>query len=161
MKDVSGASNQFIKVSSYYSLDIGTKRRLPGLLLSPPRPEPKMVFNCQNGFSGADLVGLPRAARATRPRGIRVPVKAFLDQQTPLVGTQSAIAENPKIPVSFLVNHRVEFGEHLKVVGSEEALGGWEVNRGLELQWAEGHVWSGERAAGSPSRIFLGACPPV
>ncbi len=34
------------------------------------------------------------------------------------------------------------FGEHLRVVGSHEALGGWEVGRAPALEWSEGHVWT-------------------
>ena len=30
----------------------------------------------------------------------------------------------------------------MSVVGSDESLGGWEVARGPELNWSEGHVWS-------------------
>ena len=38
------------------------------------------------------------------------------------------------------------FGEHLRLVGSAEQLGGWDPAAGLTLEWAEGDNWSAEAA---------------
>ncbi len=37
---------------------------------------------------------------------------------------------------------QVEYGEHLRVVGSHELLGGWEVAAAPELRWNKGDVWT-------------------
>ena len=36
------------------------------------------------------------------------------------------------------------YGEHLRVVGSHEVLGGWEVGAAPALEWGEGHVWTAQ-----------------
>lgn len=38
---------------------------------------------------------------------------------------------------------KVEFGEHLRLVGAAPELGAWDVAAAPELAWSEGHVWSG------------------
>lgn len=40
-------------------------------------------------------------------------------------------------------NCELAFGEGLKAVGSDEALGSWDAAKGVELQWGEGNNWSG------------------
>lgn len=54
-------------------------------------------------------------------------------------GPTGAPTTNPRPPPPPV---QVAFGEHVSVVGSDESLGGWEVARGPELNWSEGHVWS-------------------
>lgn len=39
---------------------------------------------------------------------------------------------------------QVNYGEHVRVVGSTVELGGWEVDTAPEMQWSEGHLWTGE-----------------
>ena len=34
------------------------------------------------------------------------------------------------------------FGEHVRVVGADKALGGWEVGSAPEMRWSDGHRWS-------------------
>lgn len=46
----------------------------------------------------------------------------------------------------------VAFGEHLRIVGSSDALGGWDPVGGLALEWAEGDDWYGE------ATLAPGAC---
>jgi hypothetical protein len=36
---------------------------------------------------------------------------------------------------------QVHFGQQILLVGSSEALGGWELAGALPLTWGEGHVW--------------------
>lgn len=38
---------------------------------------------------------------------------------------------------------QVAFGEHLKLVGGDELLGGWEIVAAPAMKWNEGHNWSG------------------
>lgn len=36
---------------------------------------------------------------------------------------------------------RVEYGEHLVLVGSDACVGHWAAEQGIKLQWTEGNVW--------------------
>eukprot|EP00887_Chlorella_sp_A99_P001045 scaffold14.g1045.t1 len=79
--------------------------------------------------------GRPVAAAAPRGLGLRLAASAAEQQPTPApVGI--------KLPVKFEVKLKVAFGEHLRVVGSDAALGAWEPSAGAPLAWGEGHVWS-------------------
>lgn len=42
----------------------------------------------------------------------------------------------------FSLRCSVEFGATLKVVGSHDALGEWDVARALPMTWAAGDVWT-------------------
>ncbi|CAD7695848.1 unnamed protein product [Ostreobium quekettii] len=44
--------------------------------------------------------------------------------------------------VKFIVPVRVNYGDSVKVVGNESALGGWDYDRGIPLQWSEGNIWT-------------------
>jgi hypothetical protein len=39
---------------------------------------------------------------------------------------------------------QVEYGERLKVVGNQAALGSWDVSKAVELKWHDGDLWAGE-----------------
>jgi hypothetical protein len=43
--------------------------------------------------------------------------------------------------VRFNIRVRTEFGQALVVVGSCAALGAWNVDNALRLNWQEGHIW--------------------
>jgi hypothetical protein len=44
-------------------------------------------------------------------------------------------------PVRFNIRLKVEFGQHLLVVGSCASLGAWNVDNAVRLTWQEGNVW--------------------
>ena len=44
--------------------------------------------------------------------------------------------------VSFAVPYRCEFGQHIALVGSDEFLGDWDVQRGVPMNWQDGDVWT-------------------
>lgn len=46
-------------------------------------------------------------------------------------------------PTNFARLPQVRFGEHVRVVGSTEQLGRWTADKGPELKWSEGDVWTG------------------
>jgi hypothetical protein len=75
--------------------------------------------------------GRPLLARAT-PRGARC--------------AASDGSPAPPAPVAlrvvFSLRCSVEFGATLKVVGSHDALGEWDVARALPMTWSEGDVWT-------------------
>lgn len=41
----------------------------------------------------------------------------------------------------FSVPVQVEFGQSVKVVGNHPALGSWDTDNGVELEWNDGNVW--------------------
>jgi tartrate dehydratase beta subunit/fumarate hydratase class I family protein len=43
--------------------------------------------------------------------------------------------------VRFNIRVRTEFGQVLVVVGGCAALGAWNVDNALRLNWQEGHIW--------------------
>lgn len=45
-------------------------------------------------------------------------------------------------PLHRLLTLQINYGEHLRVVGSSEALGGWEVDKAPQMVWNEGHIWT-------------------
>lgn len=45
--------------------------------------------------------------------------------------------------VKFHVRYKCEFGQEVYLVGNIEALGNWDVMRGVQLVWSAGHVWEG------------------
>jgi hypothetical protein len=57
---------------------------------------------------------------------------------------------------------QVAFGEHVRVVGADQALGGWEVGSAPEMRWGEGHRWSVhlELPEGFESEYKLVHCMP-
>ena len=44
--------------------------------------------------------------------------------------------------VSFALPYRCEFGQHIALVGSDEYLGDWDVQRGVAMNWQDGDVWT-------------------
>lgn len=44
-------------------------------------------------------------------------------------------------PVRFNIRLKVEWGQHLLVVGSCASLGAWNVDNAVRLTWQEGNVW--------------------
>jgi hypothetical protein len=96
------------------------------------------IAQCQK----PSLLGRLRVARAPPARASVRAVKSFLEPAPAPAGT---------VPVQFKIVKHVEFGESLRVVGSDPALGGWEVEQGVALSWSEGDVWSGEPGFNSSS----------
>ena len=58
--------------------------------------------------------------------------------------SESAASLPPPVSlrVVFSLRCRVEFGATLKVSGSHDALGSWDVAQALPLSWSEGDIWS-------------------
>ena len=57
---------------------------------------------------------------------------------------QAVAADQLRCPreVQFVVPVRVNFGDCVKVVGNESALGCWDSNRAVPLKWNEGNIWT-------------------
>lgn len=46
--------------------------------------------------------------------------------------------------VTFKVVHRVQYGQQLCIAGSDPAMGQWDPNQALVLNWSDGDVWHAE-----------------
>lgn len=55
-----------------------------------------------------------------------------------------ACSASGKVPVRFVVQKRVKYGEIFKVVGNQSAIGNWGVGTAPEMRWSEGHVWEAD-----------------
>lgn len=60
------------------------------------------------------------------------------------VSAKGATSDQQYCPreVQFVVPVQVNFGDCVKVVGNESALGCWDCTRALPLQWNEGNIWT-------------------
>ncbi len=63
------------------------------------------------------------------------------EEPQPDEDTQLSAGEAGTIGAQFSVRHRVNFGESIKLIGSSEALGGWNIRKAVELQWSHGDTW--------------------
>lgn len=49
-----------------------------------------------------------------------------------------------RVSVSFKLPYHCKFGQKLCLVGGDDKLGGWTVERAVEMSWTEGDVWTVE-----------------
>ena len=64
------------------------------------------------------------------PKSYQNPIISFVDGD-----------EMPSREVTLRVPLRVEFGEHLRLCGSDNLLGSWNVDNAPALEWTDGDVW--------------------
>ncbi|GLC38553.1 hypothetical protein PLESTB_001738900 [Pleodorina starrii] len=85
---------------------------------------------------------------AARRSGNSIPPFSFSISAWRTVRVGSALGEAPQVvsapSVTIRIPYRVNFGEVLRVVGSSSLLGDWSADRGLQLTWTEGDVWTAE-----------------
>ncbi len=43
--------------------------------------------------------------------------------------------------VTFKVQYKTAYGQRLRLVGSDPALGSWSIDRALPMQWGVGDLW--------------------
>eukprot|EP00887_Chlorella_sp_A99_P004965 scaffold4.g4965.t1 len=84
--------------------------------------------------AAAAPVGRRPCAAAVRPRRGRPRLRA----------AAPAVAAAGLVSVRFTIERKVDYGESLKVVGSEPALGSWRVADAPAMAWGQGDVWSAE-----------------
>lgn len=89
------------------------------------------MISAQARFPALRRAPAPRAARRAGP----VRVRAFQETSAP-----------PTVPITFSVPFEVAFGQSLRLVGSDEAMGGWEIDSAVDMTWSEGHVWTADVA---------------
>lgn len=53
-----------------------------------------------------------------------------------------AISQEKFAKVKFEINHHVEFGQTVCVVGDREELGQWDSDKSFPLEWHDGDMWS-------------------
>lgn len=80
------------------------------------------------------MLGRFHLRRATQirlvPKSHQNPIISFVDGD-----------ETPSREVTLRVPLRVDFGEHLRLCGSDNLLGSWNVDKAPELEWTDGDVW--------------------
>ena len=59
-------------------------------------------------------------------------------------GAVQVVVASSATATRFTVTKRVQYGQHLRVVGSVPELGNWDVARAPALRWSDGNVWSAE-----------------
>ena len=45
--------------------------------------------------------------------------------------------------IIFSIKYDTKFGEEIGILGSNQSLGKWDVNRSLLLRWNDGNIWKG------------------
>ncbi|CAG9462760.1 unnamed protein product, partial [Pedinophyceae sp. YPF-701] len=55
----------------------------------------------------------------------------------------AAVQAGP-LTVEFAIPYCTSFGQEVRMVGSAEQLGQWDVTRALSMTWTDGHIWRGE-----------------
>ena len=113
------------------------------ILPPPPPPPPPPVTSCvdlpltshcylSRTPTRLDAWNSPRPA----PRMVTQLVLTFADSPAGGGSGQEAMR------VSFAMPYRCEFGQHIALVGSDEYLGDWDVQRGVPMNWQDGDVWT-------------------
>lgn len=64
-----------------------------------------------------------------------------------------ATASEGLVTVSWRMQHRCRFGEHVAIVGGHEQLGSWDPKKAVALQWREGDEWVGNASFGAGVRL--------
>ena len=49
-----------------------------------------------------------------------------------------------QVQVRFSIPYRCNFGQHVRIIGSAQQLGAWELEGALPMQWTEGDVWTAD-----------------
>ena len=83
---------------------------------------------------------LTRRASAPRARPARAPKQT---RASPLERSRprASIASRASIEFHFAITARLDYGDSLALVGDADALGAWNVDRALALQWTDGDAW--------------------
>ncbi len=75
-------------------------------------------------------------APAPQPPPLPQPLPEAPEQEPGHAGTA--------VHVRVTLQKELPFGQSLKLVGSDPALGGWDESKGLQMVWGDGHVWSAD-----------------
>lgn len=107
------------------------RRPARGAIASPPFPPAvRGIANVVAGASGR---------RRLRGASLRLAVVG------PDNGAESASSgddSSKSSSVSFVLQHHVDFGEAVCLVGNDTALGAWSVEDCVSMKWSEGDVWT-------------------
>lgn len=69
---------------------------------------------------------------------------AAVSPSTPQGPPEQAQPSKAEVAVTFTLAHRVEYGEHICLVGEVESLGGWNSEASIAMRWQEGDLWTAE-----------------
>lgn len=108
-------------------------------------------------LGGATAHGQRLAPRRCRRKRARAGLHPLLQTARPPAPTPLAAISSPALPSLSSVN----FGEQLVVVGSHEALGAWDLGRGLAMTWHEGDVWQASARWRPAAALLAGGGRPA
>mmetsp|Transcript_4360 Transcript_4360/g.15113 ORF Transcript_4360/g.15113 Transcript_4360/m.15113 type:complete len:1131 (+) Transcript_4360:97-3489(+) len=57
---------------------------------------------------------------------------------------QPTTGPRAQVHLTFSIQRKLNFGESLRVAGAADALGAWDPDRAIRLEWSDGDVWRGE-----------------
>lgn len=69
---------------------------------------------------------------------------AAVSPSTPQHTAEQAQPSKAEVTVAFTLAHRVEYGEHICLVGEVESLGSWNSESGIAMSWQEGDLWTAQ-----------------
>eukprot|EP00884_Botryococcus_braunii_P010877 jgi/Botrbrau1/19791/Bobra.0124s0039.1 len=110
---------------------------VPGPKSAPPRPTVSRTLKETIVRPGVANTSIPENTRlsepappATRPQAAPAPGLPPLPQQV-----------KPVVDVQFWLGYHTEFGQSIRVVGSDPALGEWRLEKAAQMSWSEGDMW--------------------
>jgi hypothetical protein len=56
--------------------------------------------------------------------------------------SQASSAQRETVDVGFSIRYQCNFGQKIYLLGSDDALGAWDVQRAVPLSWSDGDVWT-------------------
>jgi hypothetical protein len=127
-----------LDVRDSWDQSLHSQRLLPGLRLQQQQQQqvPAVTEDTQQRQEvplPEDM--LPAAAAAEYP--------AATDAATPTPAAAAAAEVGQVQRVQFSTQLKLDFGQAVAVLGSCSSLGDWQASRAVQLQWSEGHRWSG------------------
>jgi hypothetical protein len=126
-----------LDVKDSWDQSLHSQRLLPGMRLqqqqqqqeSAKQQQPQQVSMAEDAFAVAAA-----AAEATEG-AVTSSAAAAAAAGSDVVGQVQR--------VQFSTQLRLEFGQSVAVLGSCSSLGDWQAGRAVQLQWSDGHKWSG------------------
>lgn len=95
------------------------------------------------------------APSASRNESPEPPLVAGEDER--LVVEEVAVEEVAleEVSVEFVVDHHVQFGQRMFLLGSLEQLGAWELERAVPMEWSSEHRWRATVSLEQPQGVSL------
>jgi len=75
---------------------------------------------------------------------LRVHVLLFECQTSHKLLLRPALPADVRVQVRFSIPYRCQFGQHVRIVGSAQSLGAWNLENAMPMVWSEGDIWTAE-----------------